>query len=204
MHVARRYIIYVETTFWTWTNECYRRKFTLFLPTFREWYVYSPLQGYNSYVVPPTSCYHVFLIHSAGSFDSVSYFASPPSYPFQIHLSLISYLAISRSVLLWVSYSSLPLSNNEREAQGRTWDFTFTFSLLFLFSIIFLNISFPKISLSILVQPTLRICSMFTIFSNCDFNDAKRWNLTLHSTKILIVSSYYQKFYIFYYTNYLL
>ena len=28
--------IIVEEIFWTSTNECYRRKFTLFLPTFRE------------------------------------------------------------------------------------------------------------------------------------------------------------------------
>ena len=53
-----------------------------------------------------------------------------------------------------------------------------------------------------MAQPTLRIYLSCTIFSNFDFNDAKRWNLTLHGTKILIVSSYYQKFYIFYYTIY--
>ena len=68
---------------------------------------------------PPPPTMFSWSIRSGASIVSPTLPLPLPS-PYQYNLSLISYLAISRSVLLWVSYFSLPLSNNERETQGRT------------------------------------------------------------------------------------
>ena len=95
-----------------------------------------------------------------------------------------------------------PLATMKERRKERSKTLLLRFHFCSCLVLFFLNISLPKISLSTLVQPTLRICSLCTIFSNFDFNEAKSWNLTLHGTKILIVSYYYQKFYIFYYTIY--